>query len=186
MPGGEVLGSVLLGLLNSFKDAQIGLNNKFDYLARHIQANEWYPMSYFFTMLDEARKNNGDLAPLLFQAGVKFIDNFYYLSGGRVIAPCATDFLRLQSKNGGYSLVHRGDPSQIGWQDLHELDEPGGRAVVICINPYPCEFERGIMYRGTSIGGDVDFVNVESIEEPYKRYLKKKTHIITFKQNDPA
>lgn len=181
-----MLGSVLIGLFHSFRNAQISLSTKFDYLAKHIQANEWYPMSYFFTMLDEARKINGNLAPLLFQAGTKFVDNFYYLNGGRTITPCATDFLRLQSKNGGYSLVHRGDPSQVGWQDLLELNESDGRAVVVCINPYPIEFERGVMYRGASIGGDMDFVHVESIEEPYNRYLTKKTHVITFKPKEQA
>ena len=183
VPVGEVLGSVLLGLAHAFRDAQIGPIKRLD---RHIETNEWYPMSCFFTALEEARKINGDLGPLLFQAGAKFAENFYYHGGGMAIAPCATDFLRLHSKNGGYSLVHRGDPKQIGWQDLLELDEPEGKATVVCVTPYPVEFERGTMHRGTSIGGDVDFVHVESIEEPYNRYLKKKTHVITFKPKAPA
>lgn len=176
-----MLGSVLIGLLHSFRDAQISLGKKFDYLAKHVQANEWYPMAYFFTALDEAERQKSNLGPILYQAGARFIDGFYYLNGGKTIANCAADFLRLQSKNGGYSLVHRGDPSQIGWQDLIEMDEPAGRAVVTCVTPYPMEFERGALHRGTSIGGDVDSVRVESIEEPYSRYLKKKTHVITFK-----
>ncbi len=177
-PAGEVLGSVLIGLAHAFRDAQIGPISRLD---RHIEANEWYPMSWFFTALKEARKTNGDLAHHLFRAGTKFVDNFYYHSGGMDIASCAADFLSLQSKNGGYSLVHRGDPKQIGWQDLLELNESEGRATVVCVTPYPMEFERGVMHRGTSIGGDVEFVHVESVEEPYNRCLKKKTHVITFK-----
>lgn len=186
VPAGEALGSVLIGLLYSLRDEQVGLSKELGYLTKHIQANEWYPMAYFFRALEEAMGIKGNLAPLLFQGGARFMDNFFYLNGGKTIAPCAADFLSLLSKNGGYSLMHRGDPSDVGWQDLLELDESEGRAVVVSITPYPVEFERGAMHRGTSIGGDVESVNVESIEKPYSRCLKKKTHTITFKQKKQA
>lgn len=180
IPYGEMLGSMLVGLLQSLKNAQAISGKKAAHLSKNIESNTWYPMSNFFTVLDEAWKHDIDFEPILFQAGVKFVEDVYLNGGAKTIISSVADFLLLQSKNGGYSLVHRGSPDKIGWQDLVELDEPDGKATVVCVTPYPMEFERGVMYGGALIAGDVQFAHVESAEEPYNRHLSKKTHNIRF------
>lgn len=180
---GEMLGSMLVGLVHSLKNVQVISGEKAAYLVKDIESTGWYPMSIFCAVLDEAWKHDIDFAPILFQAGFKFVEDWYLSNGGKSVISSAVDYLRLQAKNVGYSTTHRGDPDKIGWQDLVELDEPAGRATVVCVTPYPMEFERGIMYSGTLMAGDVQFADIESIEEPYNRYLSKKTHHIRFKKN---
>lgn len=178
---GQVLGSVLIGLVKPLKHIQAISGTKTAYLSEGIESTAWYPMGYFFKVLNELSKYEIDFAPILFYAGSEFIEDWYLHSGGKEVVNCAVDFLRLQGKNGGYSLVHRGDPDKVGWQELIELDESEGRATVVCINPYPMEFERGVMHGGMLLAGDVQFVHVESHEEPYNDHLNKKTITIRFR-----
>jgi diguanylate cyclase (GGDEF)-like protein len=81
--------------------------------------------------------------------------------------------------------VHRGKPEEIGWQDLLDLDEDSGEAKIICITPYPKEFERGLFYAGILHVEDVDFVTIDSIESPFNAHLTQKIHTIHFHKSPP-
>lgn len=191
IPDGQQLGAMLVGLVQSLKNVQVISGEQAAQLVKGVKSDAWYPMSSFFSVLDEIQHTEIDLDPILFQAGVAFTKDWFAKFNGGTVFPSAKDFIRMQARNGGYSLVHQGDPDEIGWQDLLELDESAGRATVVCVTPYPREFERGVFYCGMLIAGDVDYAHVESIEEPYNCRLSKKTitiqyHLKAGKESDDA
>lgn len=179
--GEELIGSMLVGLVESLRNVNVISGEEAASLVEGVESNDWYPMSIFFSLLDEIREyDEVDIDPILFRAGTEFVEDFFRNCGARELVSCADDFIRLQDKNGGYSHVHRGDPHKIGWQELLEFDPAAGYAKLVCITPYPREFERGIFHRGMLMAGDVDYVRVESVEEPYNLHLSKKTITIRF------
>lgn len=182
IPDGDVIGSFLIGLVQSFRNIHAISVGTAKHFVEGVESTSWYPMTNFFSVLDEVCECDIDYAPILFRAGIAFVEDWYLNCGGKAIVSCAEDYLRLQEKSWGYSAVHRGDPINIGSTDLLELDESAGCATIVCITPYPKEFERGVVYGGMLMAGDMQFVQVESFEEPYNRYLSKKTLTIRFRK----
>lgn len=181
LPDGEVIGSVLIGLVHAFTNIRAISAGAATHWVDGIESTAWYPMSHFFAILEEVCVRDIDYAPILFRAGAAFIEDWYTHGGGKAQITCAGDFLRLQGSNGGYAAVHRGDTDKIGWQDLLELDESAGRAAILCVNPYPKDFECGLFYGGLRLTGDMQYVQVDSIVEPYNRHLNKKTITLRFR-----
>lgn len=142
-------------------------------------------MASFFKVLDEINRHDIDCAPILFQAGAAVPED-WHRHGGFAGISGAADFLRMQRGSGGYAMVNRGDPAVIGGVDLIELDEVAGRAVLVCITPYPKEFERGLFYGGVLLAGDMEYVEAESVEEPHSQHLTKKTVTLRFRKKAEA
>lgn len=172
---------MLVGLVLSLKNAQVISDRKAALLIADVVSDGWYPMSIFFSVLDEIRSYEIDLDPILFHAGSSFVRDWFQKFGGSQVFPSAEHFIRTQGRNGGYTIVHRGDPEEIGWQDLLEFDEARGHAKIVCITPYPREFERGLFHCGVSMAGNLDYVRVDSVEEPYAGPLSKKTITISYR-----
>ncbi|MDK9713489.1 GGDEF domain-containing protein [Sulfuritalea hydrogenivorans] len=187
-PNGQMVGVMLAGLVKSLTNVKVMSGEHATQLTADIEADAWYPMSTFFSVLDEIQRFGIDLDPVLFQAGITFVRDWFGKFDGRSMFPSAAHFIRMQGNSGGYSMVHRGDAEEIGWQDLLELDESACCAKIVCVTPYPREFERGIFHGGVLMTGDVDYVHVESSEEHYNRHLSKKTITIQYhrKSDDQA
>lgn len=179
-PAGEVTGSILIGLVKAFQSIQAISGGTATHLIDGIESTSWYPISHYFDVINDVCKYDIDYDPILFRAGMSFIEDWYLNGGGKETMSSAGDFLRLQGSGGGYSSVHRGDPVTIGWQELTQLDESSGSATITCLNPYPKEFERGVFYGGMLLVGDVEYVHVQCVEEPHNRHLNKKTNTIRF------
>ncbi|HEX8988674.1 MAG TPA: GGDEF domain-containing protein [Rhodocyclaceae bacterium] len=182
IPSGEIRGSMLIGLVEAFKNIHAISGDEAADMVEGLDSAGWYPMSSFFDVLDEVRCDDIDDGPLLFRAGMAVAEDWYLNGDGRRRVAGASDFLRLQANSGGYESVHRGQREDIGWLDLVELDEAAGHAKIVCVTPYPTEFERGIIHGGTLMCGDVQFVQVDSEEEPYSDHLSKKTLTVSFRR----
>ncbi|BBJ00556.1 hypothetical protein FGKAn22_22480 [Ferrigenium kumadai] len=184
--GIEVLGSMLAGLVQALRNVHVLSGEHGANLVKNIESNAWYSMAIFFRLLDDLDRFEVDTGPILFHAGACFARDWFE-NGNNHLVNCASDFLRMQGNSVGYSMAHRGDREKIGWLDLAEFDESAGYAKLVCVTPYPSEFERGLFHCGTYLAGDVDYVHIDTTEEPCSTYLSKKTHTIRFhKKADEA
>lgn len=179
LAGGELVGSMLIGLIRSLKNVHVLSGDIAQRLAEGVESSAWYPITHFFDVLNEIKHRDIDLKPILFHAGMAVAEDWYRNGGGNARIFSTADLLRMQADNVGYSQIHRGDPEVIGRVDLAELDEAAGRAVLVCLTPYPKEFERGLFYGSVTMLGDMQYVQVSSDERPYKRHLTRK--IVTFR-----
>ncbi len=177
---------MLIGLVQSLKNVQAISGERAARLVADIKSDAWYPMPIFFGILDEIQEFEIDLDPILFQAGAAFIQDWFTQFDGHTVFPTAKDFILAQAQSGGYAQVHRGNPDEIGWLDLLDLNESEGRATVVCVTPYPKEFERGLFFSGVRMAGDVDYAHVDSVEEPYNHFLSKKTVTIHYHRKPNA
>lgn len=175
----EIQGSMLVGLVQALKNVHVLCGEKVACLVKNIESTAWYPMAIFFQLLNDLGKFEIDSNPILFQAGAYFARDWFKNDGNRTFIRAA-DFLRIQGNSAGYAMVHRGDREKIGWLDLVELDESVGYAKLVCVTPYPSEFERGLFYYGIYLSGDVDYVEIDTAVERYNANLSKKTHTIRF------
>lgn len=175
MPNGQLAGAMLVGLVRSLRNVQAISGRHAAEMVAGVKSDGWYPMSSFFGMLKEIEGFEVDLAPILFQAGASFVQDWVANVGMADVMTSAASFIRLQADNGGYAMVHRGALEEIGWLELHALDEAAGRATIVSFTPYPLEFERGLFYCGLLLCDDVDYAHVDSFEEPYNGHLTKKT-----------
>ena len=182
LPQGEIMGSILIGLIYSFKSIRAISNNKADDLVKDYKSAEWYPMADFFNLLRVLCVRNIDYKPILFQAGSAFIRDWYFNGPGKNLLSSSIEYLKFQGATGGYEAVHRGDSDDIGWQELIELNEEAGYAKILCVNPYPKAFEHGVFYAGVMMFDDMEYVEVSSEEEPCSLYLNKKNITIKFRK----
>lgn len=101
------------------------------------QPGEWYSQQAWLNAFKEIAQTIGPNT--LYQIGVKIPDNAQF--------PPDIDSLHkgLASIDIAYHMNHRG--GEIGHYELGEVQER--QAVIVCHNPYPCDFDRGII---TAIG----------------------------------
>jgi hypothetical protein len=106
-------------------------------LARHgiinPQAGKWYPQQAILDTYREIAETMG--VHTLYQIGAKIPEN--------AIFPAEIDSVEkaLASLDIGYHLNHRG--GEIGYYRLDKMES--NRAVLVCYNPYPCDFDQGII-----------------------------------------
>ncbi|MGE5466489.1 MAG: ATP-binding protein [Ignavibacteria bacterium] len=186
VPSGEVSGSMLIGLIRAFRHIQLISGDRAVNLTRGIESSAWYPMAECFRLIGDLCRHDIDYGPILFQAGRAVVEDWFSNGPGQGTRPTWLEFLNMQADSGGYYAVHRGRPDEIGWMDLLELDEAAGYARLESVTPYPVEFERGILYGGARLAGDVEYVRIEAAEEPYNRHLSRKTLTVRFSQANQA
>lgn len=187
LASGEVRGSVLNGLIRSLKNVHVLSGGMARRLAEGVESATWYPMMHFFEVLNEIKHRDIDLKPILFQAGVAVAEDWFRTnSSGYARVFSTADFLRLQAGNVGYAQMHRGSPEVVGQIELEEMDDAGGRAVLVCTTPYPKEFERGFFYGSLAMLGDMQYVQVTSEEWPHARHLTKKNVSFRFRPQPEA
>lgn len=127
---GQTVLAVVEGMEHSREKAQ-------QILTKHGIANphkeEWYPQQSWLNSFKEIAENIGTYA--LYCIGVKIPDNAQF--------PPDIDSLEkaLKSIDVAYHMNHRG--GEIG--DYKFLKDADGSLHFICNNPYPCEFDRGII-----------------------------------------
>jgi hypothetical protein len=98
-----------------------------------LQPAEWYPQqAWLDAFRDIARQLGG---PSLWKIGLKIPENALF--------PAEIDSLEgaLRSIDVAYHMNHRG--GEIGHYRVVEISDRS--AVMVCNNPYPCDFDRGII-----------------------------------------
>jgi hypothetical protein len=130
----EISGQAVLGFVAALDwNKSIAL----EILSRHgidnPQAQEWYSQQALLDAYQEIAENMG--AHTLYQMGIKVPEN--------AIRPPGMDSLEqgLALLDIAYHVNHRG--GEIGSYKLEKLEN--NQAVMFCHNPYPCDFDRGLI-----------------------------------------
>ncbi|MEN7551230.1 hypothetical protein AAG747_25150 [Rapidithrix thailandica] len=132
----EVNGQTVLSVVNSLN---FGKESRLDILAQNgienPESGKWYKQQLWLNAFQEIHKVLGDNT--LFMIGKAIPQNADF--------PKEIDTLRkaLLSVDTAYHMNHRG--GEIGNYQLVAFDEQNRKAVMICNNPYPSEFDRGIL-----------------------------------------
>ncbi|MCG8569587.1 MAG: GGDEF domain-containing protein [Spirochaetes bacterium] len=178
---GEVQGSLLNGIVTAFRKINIISVREAKDIVNNIDSNLWYPLDHFFRLFRQLTKGRKEISPLLYKAGINFIEDWYFNGPGRNLIFKAVDYLKFQDKSSGYYSVVRGKPKDIGSIHIEKLDEKAGYAVIKAITPFPREYEMGVFYGGLMAPGDLEWVDVFSDEKPWKKHLFERSITIHFK-----
>ena len=134
--GVEVNGQTVLTIVNAL---EVGRATRFKILQKHGIANpqpkDWYSQKAWLDAFKEISEEFG--VHTLFAIGEAIPQN--------AIFPPEIDNLHkaLSSIDIAYHLNHRG--GEIGHYTLTEFNEEKRTAIMVCKNPYPSEFDRGII-----------------------------------------
>ncbi len=139
-PGVEVLGDVLsafvAGFPPEFRESGLAI------LAKHgigaPRPGEFYPLQSFLNAMKEIGENYSD--QMLFRVGQQIA---LYAK-----LPPEIDSLEksLASIDVAYHMNHRaGNIGQYGYAREHTSSHAMNKAKMVCANPYPCAFDRGVI-----------------------------------------
>ncbi len=164
---GEVAGSFLLGLVSSFQNLctlpQGGMNLNLS----QIDPMQWYPYNLLIDTLNEIERTLPS-RNILFRAGINFLRIWYEQGPGKTMIFSGIDWLHANDASGGYnSVVRGGNREEIGWCLVKSIDEEAGIAVIENVMPLSPDYVEGIFYGGCILFDDMEFVQVESVTEPY-------------------
>jgi hypothetical protein len=134
--GVEVNGQTVLAIVNALEAGQA---TRFKILQKHgiinPHANEWYSQKAWLEAFKEISEELGEYT--LFAIGEAIPEN--------AIFPPEIDSLEkaLSSIDVAYHINHRG--GEIGHYTLADFNYENRRAIMVCNNPYPSEFDKGII-----------------------------------------
>lgn len=165
---GEVAGSFLLGLVQSFYNLSILPQGGLTLNISPIDPTKWYAYSVLTETLrtvDNALPSSGNI---FFRAGIHFLRIWYEDGPGKTMISSGLDWLYANKESGGYnSVVRGGSKDEIGWCNLQSIDEEAGIAVYENVTPLSLEYVKGVFYGGCILFDDMEFVNVDGTCEPY-------------------
>lgn len=165
---GEVAGSFLLGLVQSFYNLNALPQGGLNFDLGQIDPEGWYPHALLIDALSSIREAIPASDSLFFQAGVHFLRIWYEHGPGKSMIHSTLDWLHANDESGGYNTVVRGGTKdEIGWCRVQSIDEQAGIAVIENVMPLTVEYVKGVFYGGCLIFDDLDYVSVEGRSEPY-------------------
>ena len=133
-PRVEVLGEVVLSLVNgmgAFRRLALGILD--DHGIHDPQPEEWYSQQAW---LDSFKKIAEQIGPnTLYQIGRQIPQQHYFPPGVDSIETVLTDL------DDAYRKAHRG--GEVGHYRFQVIGMQSGK--MTCDNPYPCDFDRGII-----------------------------------------
>lgn len=166
---GEVAGSFLLGLVESFYQLQILPQGDVSLRTNELSPEKWYPYSTLIATLRSVDQAVPSSANVFFRAGVNFLRIWYEHGPGKTMIHSGLDWLYANSESQGYnSVVRGGNRNEIGWCLLQSIDEKAGIAVYENVMPLDAEFVKGIFYGGCVLFDDMDYVDVQVSSERYE------------------
>lgn len=134
-PKVEVNGQTILSVVNALSAGQ---ERRLGILRNHgieLEEDKWYSQQSWLNAFKEISKELGDRT--LFMIGKAIPENAKF--------PPQIDSLQkaLAAIDMAYHMNHRG--GEIGHYTLLSFDEKKREAIMVCNNPYPSEFDRGII-----------------------------------------
>jgi diguanylate cyclase (GGDEF)-like protein len=141
-----------------------------------VSPEGWYPVSRMLRVEEAVRNRFPHHAPILFRAGEVLMRNWYATDAAAAHLRSGIDFLELQHDSAGYHHIVRGTPAEIGTFSLVSLDRERSLARVHSTTPFDIEYERGVLYGGTSAPGDMRYVKVSA----ERTSIRDKTYTIEF------
>ncbi|SDH86492.1 GGDEF domain-containing protein [Propionivibrio dicarboxylicus] len=179
---GEVAGSFLLGLVESFHHLQILPDGGMQLQAVDIDPTLWYPHSMLIDTLKNIEKTVPAFENIFFRAGVNFLRIWHENGPGKTMVHSSRDWLYANKESGGYNSVVRGGiPDEIGWCLLQSIDEEAGIAIYENVMPLAPEFIRGVFYGGCILFDDLEYIDVEATNEPYEPNPAFRRCIVTIR-----
>jgi two-component system sensor histidine kinase/response regulator len=166
---GEVSGSFLLGISQSFANLNIFTENVLGKNIESINPTEWYPYYKLIELLNSVKTNYSNASEsILFRAGVNFIKLWYEQGPGKHMIHSGMDWLYANSESQGYNSVVRGEnKNEIGWCNIKTIDEKRGIVVYENVTPLPSDLIKGIFYGGCFLFDDMEYVYIELREEEF-------------------
>ena len=172
--GVEVNGQSILSIVNALSNGQ---ENRLEILKKHgidPAPDKWYPQQAWLNAFKEISTVIGDHT--VFLIGKSIPDNATF-------PPEINNLeMALNSIDQAYHMNHQG--GEIGHYKLIEFDEINKTAIMSCNNPYPSEFDRGIIttmarkFRPkSSLKSDVTLFNTK---ESRRRGAESCTYKITW------
>ncbi len=133
-PNVEVSGASILSVV-----AALGEDIR-DLLAAYgiteLTPNSWYPQQMWLDAFREIAEGDLDNMFDLVNVGIQTPQNAFWPQDIQSVEEA------LQSLNEAYHMNHRG--GEIGYYEAIPLEDGGIK--VICENPYPCDFDYGLIY----------------------------------------
>lgn len=133
--GVEVNGQTILSLVNAIPTGQ---ERRLQILKKHginPEPNSWYSQQGWLDAFKDIATDIGEHT--LFMIGKAIPENAQF-------PPEINDLkIALMAIDQAYHMNHR--KGEIGHYTLTEFDEKAKKAVIVCNNPYPSEFDRGII-----------------------------------------
>jgi diguanylate cyclase (GGDEF)-like protein len=165
---GEVAGSFLLGLTESFSNLYVIATSGLNLQLPAVEAGQWYPFDLLIDTLRSIEKTIPAFKDLFFRAGMNFLRIWYEQGPGKDMIRSTTDWLYANQYRGGYnSVVRGGKPEEIGWCRLLRIDIAEGIAVYENVTPLLPDYVLGVFYGGCVIFDDVDYVDVSETHESF-------------------
>jgi signal transduction histidine kinase/DNA-binding response OmpR family regulator len=165
---GEVAGSFLLGLIQSFYNLSVLPQGGMALNIDNIDPAGWYPYSMLIDTLHAIEKTFPSSKIVSFRAGINFIGIWYEHGPGKTMIHSGMDWLHANDEGAGYnSVVRGGSRDEIGWCTLRSIDERRGIAVYENVTPLILDFVRGVFYGGCLLFDDMEYVDVVGTTEPY-------------------
>jgi len=165
---GEVAGSFLLGLVQSFYKLNVLPQGGMALGGDSIDPEKWYPHSMLIDTLHAIEKVIPYSSSILFRAGIHFLRIWYEQGPGKAMIHSGMDWLHANDTSGGYnSVVRGGSRDEIGWCLLQSIDEQAGIAVYENVMPLSFEYVKGVFYGGCILFDDMEYVTVDGTCEPY-------------------
>ncbi len=166
---GEVAGSFLLGISQSFANLNIFTKDILEDSVKTIDPVKWYPYSKLIELLNYVKSNfHNESKSILFRAGINFINLWYEYGPGKEMIFSGLDWLHANTESQGYnSVVRGGEKTDIGWCNIINIDEKKGIVVYENVTPLPSDLVKGIFYGGCFLFDDMEYVYIETTEEKY-------------------
>lgn len=128
------------------------------------KAGVWYDIEEFIRLLSSINHYQHHEV-ILERIGEEMMQSWYYNGPGRQLISSGVDFIRFQSGSAGYQSVVQGSKEYIGEFQLLMLDENKGIAKIHTTTPFPNALERGVLYGGIGLIGDVLYYDILSSNE---------------------
>lgn len=159
---GLISGAYLIGLVESFGNTKIIDPHCLPFDIDSVEPTGWYPYDYLIGTIRLTEKLLPDSSSILFWAGVRFMELWYWHGPGKDMIHSGMDWVYANKNGEGYNSVAKGgSPEEIGWTRNLVTNEKEGFALVENVMPLRAEYLRGIYYGGFLLFDDMAFFNTE-------------------------
>lgn len=163
---GLISGAYLIGLVESFGNTKIIDPNCLPFDIDSVEPTGWYPYDYLIGTIRLSEKLLPDSSTILFWAGVRFMELWYWHGPGKDMIHSSMDWVYANKNGEGYNSVAKGgSPEEIGWTRNLVTNEKEGFALVENVMPLRAEYLRGIYYGGFLLFDDMAYFNTEIYSE---------------------
>lgn len=179
----QALGAYLMGMIASFENTRILDTKNLPFDPATLHPEEWYPFEYALALGELIDKTLLGSNSLLFWAGVKFMEIWYWHGPGKEIIFSSEDWVNANQGGVGYNSVVRGDLVAVGWTQGLEINFDEGYALIESVMPWSAEYQRGVLFGGFMLFDDLTFFNVEIVSTAFEDHLPFQRTIfkMTFK-----